>query len=416
MIEDIEQVSELCVVCDTSMDRDDMILIYGSDWACVDCSRICDRCEESGTINDSFSTVDGRLIWCESCTSNHAQWCESCMEYGTDGYSYIQDIDQYWCNDCTSSTSYCEYCDTHNSGGCENCENESDENGDRIIHDYNYRPDTIFHSTDKDERLYFGIEIEVEDPRGLRDSSHYAHRLEGMELAYLKQDGSLSCGFEIVTHPMSHDFFKNEADELWDTLENLRTTYKVKSWSTTTCGLHIHISRTGFNGGSHMHRFINLVYSNQELYETLAGRKSTRWASFDDLVWSDFVRDEEGCPVQDEYGYTDTVTKRSIARKLHRGSGSERYSAVNVRNAETLEMRIFRGSVNSRTIKSQIDLAHASVEYTRTLTVKDIRADALSADRFTEYILDHSELYPQLCERLEKLIPSVRLHGQNVSA
>ena len=90
----------------------------------------------------------------------------------------------------------------YNADGCDgDCQEGRDAYGNRIIHDYSYRPDALFHSTDKNERLYFGLEIEVEDPRTLSESSEYAHRLEGMELAYLKHDGSLSCGYEIVTHP-----------------------------------------------------------------------------------------------------------------------------------------------------------------------------------------------------------------------
>jgi hypothetical protein len=237
-----------------------------------------------------------------------------------------------------------------------------------------------------------------------------------MELAYLKHDGSLSCGYEIVTHPMSHDYYKNEASDLWDTLEHLRTYYKVKSWDTSTCGLHIHVSRTGFNGGGHMHRFLNLIYSNQDFYQRLAGREESRWATFDDIMNSEILRDEWGNRIMDEDGFTQFQTKRSIASKLQ-GYNTERYSAVNTRNRETLEIRIFKGTVNTNTVKSHLDLAHASVEYTRNMTVRDVRNGALSAMDFVHYILQNSTLYPELHERVNRLVlPNlVRLAEQNVS-
>jgi hypothetical protein len=237
-----------------------------------------------------------------------------------------------------------------------------------------------------------------------------------MELAYLKHDGSLSCGYEIVTHPMSHDYYKNEASDLWDTLEHLRTYYKVKSWDTSTCGLHIHISRTGFNGGGHMHRFLNLIYSNQDFYQRLAGREESRWATFSDIMRNEVIRDEYGSRVLDEYGDYQFVTKRDIASKL-KGFNTERYSAVNTRNQETLEIRIFKGTVNTNTIKSHLDLAHASVEYTRSLTVRDVREGALAWVKFADYILAHADLYPELYERVNRLVlPNlVRLTEQNVS-
>jgi hypothetical protein len=224
-----------------------------------------------------------------------------------------------------------------------------------------------------------------------------------MELAYLKHDGSLSCGYEIVTHPMSHDYYKNEASDLWDTLEHLRTYYKVKSWDTSTCGLHIHISRTGFNGGGHMHRFLNLIYSNQDFYQRLAGREESRWATFSDIMRTEVVRDEYGSRTLDEHGDYQFITKRDIASKLQ-GFNTERYSAVNTRNRETLEIRIFKGTVNTSTIKSHLDLAHASVEYTRSLTVRDVREGALGVYGFVNYILQNSTLYPELCERVNRLV------------
>ena len=406
-----------CVVCNTSVDKDDVVTTSYADYVCNDCVQICDRCDDIGSTNDSFHTVDSDFLWCEVCVDRRAYWCDNCNEYNSDGSLYIQDRGEHWCNHCTDEhTQFCEDCDAYFADGCDSCADNLDENGRRIIHDYSYRPDAIFHSTDKNERLYFGIEIEVEDPRTLTESANYAHQLEDMELAYLKHDGSLSCGYEIVTHPMSHDYYKNEASDLWNTIEHLRTHYKVKSWDTSTCGLHIHISRTGFSGGTHMHRFLNLIYSNQELYERLAGREASRWASFEDIISQELLRDEYGNAVLDEDGYRQYYNKRDIASKL-RGSNSERYSAVNTRNRETLEIRIFKGTVNTNTIKSHLDLAHASVEYTRNLTVKDIREGALNASNFVHYILQSdTNLYPELQERVNRLVlPHVRVHEQKVS-
>jgi hypothetical protein len=107
---------------------------------------------------------------------------------------------------------------------------------------------------------------------------------------------------------------------------------------------------------------------------------------------------------------TDTF-KNKLSTHFH----TDRYSAVNTNNPATLEMRIFRGSVNGTTIKAQLDLAHASVEYTRTINANDVINGALTADSFMWYIFEHEELYPQLVSRIDKLIPSVRLAEQNVS-
>ena len=415
---DDDVVPDRCLVCDTDTNIDDLITTENDELVCNDCVQICQRCDSIGSTDDCFHEVDGHDIWCESCTERRAYWCERCEGYNSDGTYYISDRSEHWCVGCSDHNAYwCDDCDEYNADGCDRCSDDMSSDGSRLIHDYSYRPDAIFHSTNKDERLFFGIEIEVESKDDLRASAEYAHQLESMDLAYLKHDGSLNNGFEIVTHPMSHDFFKNEAGDFFSVMEGLRSQHgiRVKSWDTRTCGLHIHISRTGFSGGAHMHRFLNLVYSNPEFYSTLAGRTSDQWAKFTDIYQRDYVRDANGERIyhDDGTGY-EIISKRTFAHKLNTDRNSDRYSAVNTNNRETLEMRIFRGSVNGDTIKAQIDLAHASVEYTRTLTVQDVREGALSADNFMWYVFQHEALYPELTARIDKLVVGLARQNESV--
>jgi hypothetical protein len=210
---------------------------------------------------------------------------------------------------------------------------------------------------------------------------------------------------------MTHDFYKNEAKELWDTLENLRsrTGIRVKAWDAPTAGLHIHISRTGFNGGAHMHRFLRLVYDNQTLYEAIAGRSSSRWAKFDDVNTA--KRDGE-----DENGYAQYKQYRTYKDKILDGRITDRYSAVNTQNRDTLELRIFKSTTKPERIKGYMDLAHASVEYTRNLTLQQVKDGALSDSAFIEYVRENGSLYEHLVGLFDQLdINSVRLAEQNVS-
>lgn len=364
---------------------------------CEDCFRVCEHCDDIGSTNDSWYTVNDYEAWCEPCTERHANWCDYCEEYSTGSNYYVSDRDGGYCENCIGNANYCEYCDEYNMDGC-SCEDNN------VVHDYSYRPDPIFHSTNADDRLFFGIEIEVENSRTGSHSdrvqaAEYAQsHLEPIDLAYLKNDGSLSDGFEIVTHPMTHDFYMNQASELWNTLEHLRSNMAMRSWGTSTCGLHIHISRAGFKGGAHMHRFLNLVYSNEEFYSLMAGRSSSRWAKFDDVRQSEMVG-------RDEYGNRSYKVWNSYRDKIERGRHTDRYSAVNTQNAHTLEMRIFRGSIKSSTVKAAISLAHASVEFTRNLAVPHVASGALNSETLMQYIDANASLYPDLVARLDSLIP-----------
>lgn len=386
-IDEVE-VEHSCIACDTELDSTDnsIFATASGDTVCESCMVLCESCEDILTVDDDYNSVEGQT-WCENCTNNNAHWCDLCDSYFT-GYTYgTDDSSEVMCERCyENNTTYCEDCDATYLNGCEY--NHDEDNDTRLVHDYSYRPDPKFHSAeDENTRLYFGIEVETEVRGGSyenrRYAAEYAVRLEQEGLAYLKSDGSLECGFEIVSHPMTHNYFMNEASVLWNTIGALKSNYDMMAWGTKTCGLHIHISRAGFNGGSHQHRFLQLVYNNKDFYELLAGRSSSHWAKFDDNVDPD-------------------TGQKSFKHKFQRG-GSDRYSAVNTNNRQTLEMRIFRGSLNTRFIKSCIDLAHASVEFTRVMSVPEVRNHKLDCINLIQYIRERAELYPSLNQRLNAM-------------
>ena len=372
-----------CIACNTELNSDDDGTTTSSgDPVCESCMIMCIHCEAVITVDDEYNDVEGEL-WCQRCTRNDAHWCDLCDTYFT-GYTFgTDDSNDTMCERCyENNTSYCEDCDQTYLNGC-----DVDHDGDsRLIHDYSYRPDPIFYKLPSEDsnRLYFGIEIETEvrgqDYGSRTAAAEYASRLEVERLAYLKSDGSLDCGFEIVTHPMSHAYMTNVDNPLWNVITTLKRDYNMMSWGTRTCGLHVHISRNGFSGGSHQHRFLQLVYNNKEFYELLAGRSASHWAKFDDVIDPD-------------------TGKKTFKGKFDR-HGSDRYSAVNTNNRNTLEMRIFRGSLNPRFVKSAVNLAHASVEYTRVMSVQEVRDNALSTLKFVEYIESKPDLYKSLNERI----------------
>ena len=386
-IDEVE-VKQSCIACNTELDSTDnsIFATASGDTVCESCMVLCESCEDILSVDDDYNSVEGQT-WCETCTNNNAHWCDLCDSYFT-GYTYgTDDCNDTMCERCyENNTTYCEDCDATYLNGCEY--NHDEDVDTRLVHDYSYRPDPKFHSSeDENTRLYFGIEVETEVRGGSyenrRYAAEYAVSLEQEGLAYLKSDGSLECGFEIVSHPMTHDYFMNKASMLWNTIGTLKSNYDMMAWGTKTCGLHIHISRAGFNGGSHQHRFLQLVYNNKDFYEVLAGRSSSHWAKFDDNV-------------------DPSTGQKSFKHKFERG-GSDRYAAVNTNNRQTLEMRIFRGSLNTRFIKSCIDLAHASVEFTRVMSVPEVREHKLDCINLIQYIRERAELYPSLNQRLNAM-------------
>jgi len=312
----------------------------------------CEACE-------SYTHYDNSGWW------NSTRYCEPCIESNV-----------YTCNDCG---------DQRWDGDDHYCEEDDDDSDESLIHNYSYRPSPFFFGSGK---YHFGFELEVE-ARGngrFNGAQTVQNALGGH--AYMKEDGSLSDGFEIVTHP--HTLENYHTDFNWGVLDRLKSE-GYRSWNTRTCGLHVHVSRTAFgsNGDpwaygvpsskrsqlilqrqAHELRFMKLIYDNQRQVERIAGRSNNNYATFQD--------------------------KGNLVRKIKQGyQESGRYSAINTENDDTIEVRVFKGSLRKERVLSAIEFVHASVEYTRDIKVTS-KNHALSWLKFTGYVAANAELYPNL--------------------
>lgn len=191
-------------------------------------------------------------------------------------------------------------------------------------------------------RRWFGVELEVEVQHGsnisrLKSAKRILNHVNGSQIKktdnniFIENDGSLSHGFEIITQPMGLD--KHEA--LWHWVNDKSLVKNLLSHKTSTCGLHVHVSRGNISTMqlSKMITFINHP-DNRNLIEAIARRYGSGYA-----VMSD--------------------------KKLGNAWKSQyrRHEAVNVENDETIEFRIFRGSLKHQTIMACIEFVNALVEF-----------------------------------------------------
>lgn len=385
-----------CVACETEIEQDNAFTTSAGELACENCVAYCGYCESVGLDSDSWYDVDSEN-WCESCWDNNSFTCNRC-DYTTnsnrDSGTSVQN-QGYWCEDCASNhTTYCDDCDEHYADGVGECDNCGNNAGGKI-HPYSYKPNPVFHGGN-DNNLYMGFELEMsfgDDPD--RDDYNSAIAevlpLEQADVCYLKQDSSIGgWGYELVSHPHTLHAYEN-ATPLWNYIEACRTK-GARSWDTDTCGLHVHVSRTAFKSGAHTHRFLSLIYRNPREMMKLAGRKNSRYARFDDV----YKPDEWGIP------------QFNLRDKVHAGGFSERYSAVNTNNDYTLELRFFRGNMKREGIMSALELCHASVEYTRNMSVPDVKLGMLKWEWFADWVATNNGLYPNLYQRMSK-VPSISL-------
>jgi hypothetical protein len=325
-----------------------------------------------------------------------------CMDCGTE-----LDEDSAWYSEHDN-----EYrCERHHDRHEELCaENEDDDDG--FIHNYSFKPSPNFleddgtasfytPATGHTKTLYMGFELETEltRPTVVRGNSltpgaeHVLStinkRIGSDNVVYLKDDGSISHGFEIVSHPMTLGFAMNHFD--WSGIEGLKG-LGYDAWKASSCGLHIHLSRDAFADYGHMMRFFLLILKNRQQLVQFAGRES-HYAKFDMDAFFNAYHD---------YDSGKTVRGSTLASHAKQYStNNDRYTAINLQNNNTIELRFFRPSLLASTVKACLQFCDAAFNYTSEITLQQIlQNQAIQFASFHSWVRFQGDKYRILDERI----------------
>lgn len=196
---------------------------------------------------------------------------------------------------------------------------------------------------DRKNNLHLGIELEIE-PNSKKKNNSIKDAIYGEEKIKdyfdLKEDGSLSLhGMEIVSAPMTY----RKIFEHWNSLFSV---FKEDYHTTRHCGMHIHIDREYLNDRTKR----NLDYILNcftEFGESIANRnyKNNAYCS----AHSDKNRDEWGV-----CNYSD------------------RYEPVNFENKNTVEIRIFKSTIDFKQFINQVKNLIILIEFCKKHTINYI--------------------------------------------
>jgi hypothetical protein len=237
---------------------------------------------------------------------------------------------------------------------------QEDDDGDEDgVYDYGYKPTPVFHG----EGTQFGIELECDaldhhscDRQSAVDELNDLS--DNHDLFYLKQDGSLDYGFEIVTHPASLEFFRTEFP--WRQITETAVHYGLRGHDVPTAGLHIHVER-GALGDDHdeqdMHltRLILTLSTHWRTVERFSRRRDSRWAQLN---------------YDGAYDKTNPVHRD----KMIRAKGAGHSLAINTEHRSTYEFRIFKSSLRPSTVLASIEFVAMLIEYVKSNDDETIQA------------------------------------------
>lgn len=220
---------------------------------------------------------------------------------------------------------------------------------------YSWKPDPIFNQGDKRSKvLHMGYELEMEDYHGEYDLDpddavefiHEKLNKNGDDLTiYCKSDGSLrDGGVEMVSHPRTLDYFMKRKPEFEETYNKLREEGWV-SEKGGDCGMHVHIDK---------------AFLGKDV-DYVCAKIGYIFALFWDELFCISRRTERGLGYCAKNDIKTTDDKQQIIRKIKDQKCESRYVAVNNQPKHTLEIRLWRGTLNTNMVMATLDLTRAIV-------------------------------------------------------
>ena len=344
--------------------------------------RICDCCGAEIPEGEDYSWVGDDIV-CDACRRDECGCCENCDELIYDSEAIMED-GHFVCRSCYEN----EYC---RCADCERLLHQDDVytyddmdfcydcyvDKSKTIHEYSYKPVPIFYGKGK---RFFGVELEVDE--GGHDTDNAIEIMEeanfNNEHIYIKTDGSLDCGFEIVTHPMTltyhlHDFY-------WEDILHKAVQLGYLSHQTSTCGLHVHVNRSSLGRTesqqddtiSRILYFVETNWNEMLRFSRRTQSNINRWAA--------------------RMGYEHHP--KDLLKKAKGIYG--RYYAVNICPHQTIEFRLFRGTLKLNTLYATLQIVNRICDVAINLTDDELRK--LSWSEFVSQISE-PELIQYLKER-----------------
>ena len=214
--------------------------------------------------------------------------------------------------------------------------------------------------------LYFGVELEVERKEICRKwsasffdaltTNSVADQIEAVAagFAICKYDGTLRHGYgiEVVTAPADLETHRRE----WVRLLSKENRQKWGLMVSGRCGMHVHFSRAPLQpewiGG-----LAQFVGEQKELFVTIAGRESPRYAAI--------IKKDPTCVghVCGGYPFPSPNACLNASGEFIVERHNNRYDALNVTKADTVELRVFASTTRVGTLMRRLEFTAGLVWY-----------------------------------------------------
>jgi len=328
----------------------------------------CKACGKRDNKAKNWQHTPQNGIWCKECFDKVFKLCKTCARAVTE-----EQLDD---------------------DGCDYCQKEA-------INRWDFKPSPVFITASEPlvkrpgKDPFFGIELEVEMKEDFKELTNriarrFANDVQGF--AYLKADGTITNGFEVVSHPGNYEWWHAKDNPLFKSLRKLSKT--CESYWAQNCGLHVHISKDSFKNNFHQAKFISFILDNPLFMAFIAERYQ-----------------------KDQAPISTPMAKDPFGAACGEFNGN-RHTAVNIWDHNghvapyTIEVRIFKGNMKPSRILKDIEYLQAIFDFTMSEASGGITVNAdhrnilesqkalLTVGRFRDFVYA-SDKYPNLAKFIE---------------
>lgn len=363
-----------CDCCGAEHAADELTETADGEQVCEECLdnyySQCDRCGEWVSTDELEPVYRDEVrqplegLWCPSCIEEHAQTCDECgqhfiMTYIDGLYSQAHGCRVNICMNCSDGRyEVCEECGevvdidyatfVDDMWYCEACAPDMNEH----VHEYGSTYATRFLALDDENANrvcvpYLGIELETDCSGCFSEAAEMLEWCFGSD-ADLKRDSSIGDGgIEIAAQPQTPAYALS-ADGPWPHVLERLTRHGATSHDAGTCGLHVHIDRA-FLDAPYMACTLDRLFQTHKNEWRIFSRRTPGQID----AWSKFGT------IGYEYGLTPKQKREAWDKEKRR---FDRYQVVNLSNADTIEIRLWRGTLREKTFRATIE-ATAALAY-----------------------------------------------------
>ncbi len=342
---------------------------------CDDCGYVIKSYELRRYVNRRY---DDERVVCPDCAVNYTE-CMHCGELVSNNHVSLRGSNGSVCGCCEENYTTCvdcgdivEICNDNLYCGSYYC---TVHNPSKVaIHNYSFKPNPTFFG---EGDLYMGVELEVDEGYHPKDAANSIKS----DRVYCKRDGSLgNNGIEIVTHPCTLEYHTDSFG--WNKIINSMLEYDYRSHDTDTCGLHIHVNKDFF-GDYEQDKDYNIskiLILSQRFWDKLVTFSRRRYGALD--RWAK----------KSEIDFKKDDTKSTLARKVRdERYEDDRYKAVNLQNSNTIEFRLFRGTLKLDTLIATLQFVDGLCRY-----AKKNEFDTVYSVSWKDFVSDEVFNYPEL--------------------